>query len=101
MATAYPAALDTFTNPLAGDPTTAPTHAGQHTNKNDAIEAIEAELGTDPAGAETTVKARLIQIEADVTVAEADIVNLEAGTTGVPHPLVFYGLNMAFAGSGF
>jgi hypothetical protein len=43
MPTNYPGSLDSLTNPSAGDPTTSPSHAGQHGNATDAIEAIEAE----------------------------------------------------------
>lgn len=39
------------------------SHASQHANANDAIEAIQAELGTDPAGSESTVAARIAAIE--------------------------------------
>lgn len=59
MPSNYPGALDTLTNPATSDPMVTPSHAGQHTNANDAIEAIQAELGTDPAGASATVAARL------------------------------------------
>ena len=59
MATNYPGAIDTYTNPLSSEPMNAPSHAGQHANANDAVESIEAELGTDPSGSYDTVKARL------------------------------------------
>jgi hypothetical protein len=62
MASSYPGALDSFTNPTstdAMDASAALYHDVQHANINDAVEAIEAELGTDPAGAQATVKARL------------------------------------------
>lgn len=57
MASSYPGALDTLSNmstSLAGPP----THSSIHTAANDAIEAVQAELGTDPAGAFATVKLR-------------------------------------------
>lgn len=85
MATSYPGGLDAFTNPAATDPLNSATvpHATQHTDVNDAIEAIEAELGTDPSGASATVKARFEAIEAagwvtsarilDGTILDADI----------------------------
>lgn len=46
MPTNFPTSLDTLTNPATTDPTTAPSHAGQHANANDALEAVEAKLGT-------------------------------------------------------
>lgn len=47
MATNFPASLDAFSNPAAGDATNNLTtpHATQHANANDAIEALEAKLG--------------------------------------------------------
>jgi hypothetical protein len=51
--------LDVLTNPESTDTLDSPSHAGQHTDANDAIQAIQGELGTDPAGASATVKARL------------------------------------------
>ncbi len=69
MASSYPGALDALTNPTATDTMDSVTvpHATQHANANDAIEAVQAELGTDPAGASATVKARLDTL--DTTVA--------------------------------
>ena len=63
MATNYPGAIDNYTNPSSSEPMNAPSHAGQHANANDAVEAIETELGTDPSGSAATVKARLDGIE--------------------------------------
>jgi len=57
MPTNFPGALDTLTNPAAGDPTTAPAHHSQHADDNDAIEAIEAKVGI---GASTPVAARAL-----------------------------------------
>lgn len=59
MSTAYPGAIDTLTNPTGTDTLNSPSHSAQHANANDAIEAIETELGTDPAGAWTNVAERL------------------------------------------
>ena len=73
MATNYPGAIDSLTNPSSGDALTSPSHSAQHANANDAIEAIETELGTDPAGASATVKARFEAIEANDWVTAARI----------------------------
>lgn len=59
MATSYPSGLDSFSNPVSTDLLTNPSHADQHTNANDAIEAIEAELGINPSASDSTVAARL------------------------------------------
>ena len=63
MATNYPSGIDSLTNPSAGDALTSPSHSAQHANANDAIEAIETELGTTPSGSYDTVKARFEAIE--------------------------------------
>ena len=73
MATNYPGAIDSLTNPSAGDALTSPSHSAQHANANDAIKAIETELGTDPSGASATVKARFEAIEANDWVTSARI----------------------------
>ena len=67
MASNYPGSLDSLTNPSPTDSELTVSHSAQHANANDAIEAIQAELGTDPAGSEATVAARLTAIEATGT----------------------------------
>jgi len=49
MAINFPTSLDNFTNPIAGDSLSSPSHAGQHADINDAVEAIEAAIGTTAA----------------------------------------------------
>lgn len=44
MATNYPTSLDTFTNPSAGSALNSPSHAGQHADINDAMEAVQTSL---------------------------------------------------------
>ena len=61
MTTAYPGAIDNFTNPTSSDTLDSVTvpHATQHADINDAVEAIETTLGIDPQGGSATVVARL------------------------------------------
>jgi hypothetical protein len=68
MPTSYPGALDNFTNPTGADNLSdAPVlHHSQHSNVNDAVKAIETELGTNPKGSNTSVRARLEAIEASL-----------------------------------
>lgn len=56
MSTDYPGALDVYADKIEGVTEVLATHVN---NPQDAIEAIEAELGTDPAGTFATVKLRL------------------------------------------
>ena len=44
MATNFPGSQDSFTNPTSGSSLSSPSHADQHTNVNDAVEAIETAL---------------------------------------------------------
>ena len=44
MAINYPTSLDTFTNPTATDLLTSPSHAQQHADINDAMEAVQTKL---------------------------------------------------------
>ena len=63
MASNYPGSLDSF-DTIASDKKTSDsvggrTHRQMHNDLGDAVEAVQAELGTDPAGSYSTVKARL------------------------------------------
>lgn len=61
MASGYPGALDVLVNPISTNTLDDPTvlHDLQHTNANDAIEAIQTTLGVNPQGASVSVDARL------------------------------------------
>jgi hypothetical protein len=69
MATNFPTSLDTLVNPLPGDNVNAPSHAAQHTNANDAIEALEQKVGITNSAVTTTHDYRISQVEALVTSA--------------------------------
>ncbi len=64
MTTAYPTGLDNFTNPLGSDTQFAVPHADQHANKNDAIEALEAEVGVTASAVTGSVNYRIAAIQA-------------------------------------
>ncbi len=46
MASTYPTSIDSFTNPAGTSVVTSPDHALQHSDANDAIENVEAVIGT-------------------------------------------------------
>jgi hypothetical protein len=46
MATNFPGSLDSFTNPSSSSTLDSPSHAAQHANINDAMEAVQSKLGT-------------------------------------------------------
>lgn len=65
MGTNYPGSIDVLINPTADDELDSAIvpHDQQHSNANDAIEAIQNVLGTSPAGSHGTVKNRILSIE--------------------------------------
>jgi hypothetical protein len=58
MASSYPGGYDTLPDPAA-NLSGPPLHSTMHNAINDAIEAIQHELGLDPSGADATVAALL------------------------------------------
>lgn len=59
MAINYPTSLDTFVNPTGTDPLTTPSHAGQHTDINDAVEALQVKVGVTNSTDANSIEARL------------------------------------------
>jgi len=55
MAISFPTSLDNFVNPTNTDPLNSPSHSVQHSDLNDAVEALESKLGVgvSPAGSAT------------------------------------------------
>lgn len=80
----YPSSLDELTDGVPSDvaaPTTAMDdatypHDDHHRALAVAVEAVEAELGTDPSGSEATVKARIAATETVANAAAAKASNL-------------------------
>ena len=66
MATNFPASLDSLTNPAPGDALNNPSHSSQHTNTNDAIDAIQAKLGVDGSAVTTSVDYKLRNLTGSV-----------------------------------
>jgi hypothetical protein len=55
MATTFPTTLDQLINPSGTDSVQLVSHAAQHSNANDAIEALEAKLGVNNSTDATTI----------------------------------------------
>jgi hypothetical protein len=70
VATSYPAGIDSLPRPAADRRMDDGIYNGSSVidNLSDAVEAIEGELGTDPAGTFATVKARLAAMDAGMHV---------------------------------
>jgi len=84
VASNYPGSLDSF-DTIASDKKTSDavggrTHRQMHNDLGDAIEAVQGELGTDPAGVNSTVAARLDAVESGVNLG--DVLAPKRGTTG-------------------
>lgn len=55
MATGFPTSLDALTNPTSSSALNFPSHSGQHTNSNDAIEALQAKVGVNSSAVTTSL----------------------------------------------
>jgi hypothetical protein len=88
MTTGYPTAIDSFPDPLSTDTLDSVTaglnHAAQHTNANDAVHAIELELGALPKGGSATVVARLNANDTAVALKAPLASPTFTGTVGLP-----------------
>jgi hypothetical protein len=60
MAINFPTSLDNFTNPTSGNTLDSPSHSTQHSDANDAIEAIEAKLGIGSAPASSATLGQVL-----------------------------------------
>jgi len=60
----------------------SPAHAGQHSDVNDAVEALEATLGLNPEGAYATVAARMLVVDLAADAAAASAVSSESSAQG-------------------
>ena len=60
MATNYPGSLDSFTNPTSGNSLDSPSHSSQHSDTNDAIEAIEIKLGIGVSSAGSATSGQVL-----------------------------------------
>lgn len=81
MATNYPNSLDVLINPTVGDTlnsTTVPHHL-QHSNINDAMEAVQTTLGINPTGPYLTIKDRIQASEALNGLTDVTITSVAAG----------------------
>jgi len=62
MATNFPTSLDSLTNPTASDSMETVSHSSQHTNANDAIEALQAKVGINGSSDVDSLDYKVTQI---------------------------------------
>ena len=83
MAINFPTSLDSLTNPLGTDSVQAVSHAAQHADANDAIEALEAKVGADNSTVTTSLDYRIRQLELNpVTGTASKIEQVVVNNTG-------------------
>lgn len=70
MATNFPVSLDSISNPIGSNTLNSPSHASQHGNANDAIEAIQAKVGVDNSAVTTSLdyKTRIWNPVGEITI---------------------------------
>lgn len=56
MTTSFPSGLDSLTNPTGSDKMDAVSHAAQHANLNDAMEAMQVKMGIDGSSVITSIE---------------------------------------------
>lgn len=98
MATNYPNALDAFVNPAATDTLdkAGVLHDVQHANANDAIKAVQTELGTKPRDTYASVAARLTALATAAAAAQSAALSASAP---VSYPLTISGTGDAVVGA--
>ena len=76
MATNFPTSLDSLTNPSGTDSMSSPSHAGQHADANDAIEALQAKVGVDGSAVTSSLDFRTDALETATTDLQTDVTNI-------------------------
>jgi hypothetical protein len=94
MATNFPNSLDSLTNPVSTDQLNSPSHSDQHINANDAIEALQAKVGTDNSAVTTSHDYRIRQLELNPVTSTANkieqvVVNGSSETTLLKGQVVY------------
>lgn len=82
---AYPTTLDSLVNPTATDKVSVISHALQHSNANDAIEALEAKVGVTSSAVTTSHDYKLSEVTStDVAVGKSASQTLTNKTLTTP-----------------
>lgn len=86
MAINFPTSLDNLTNPNTTDALNSPSHAGQHADANDAIEALQAKVGANSSAVTSSHDYKIAQLESgkvDKSTYDAHTI-LQATTDNTP-----------------
>ena len=71
----FPTSLDNFSNPTTGDKLDSPSHSQQHSDANDALEALEAKLGVGASPAASATANQVLNISSAGTSAWTSTLN--------------------------
>lgn len=96
MAINFPSSIDSLTNPISSNTLDNPSHAGQHSDANDAIEALETKVGVDSSAVSSSIdykltntsssnpghKHTLVNGATDVTASAAELNQLDGVSVG-------------------
>lgn len=96
MATSYPNNIDQLVNPSGSDTLASPSHSEQHTNANDAIEALETKVGVNGSTDPNSLTYKVSSIETVLTDLgnSTDTISELLGLEG-NNDLVVYGIENA------
>ena len=85
MASNFPSSLDTFTNPSSTDAmdSVSVPHATQHSDLNDAVEALEAKVGADGSAVTTSHDYKIADHASRITTLEASTLGIVAYTSAL------------------
>lgn len=85
MSTNFPGSLDTLTNPQSTDSVATVSHAAQHANANDAIEALQAKVGADNSAVTTSHDYKLSAVTGSDKAASKATTDAHSARTDNPH----------------
>lgn len=103
MATSFPGGIDSLTNPISTDKLNNPDHAGQHSNVNDGMEAVQAKVGADSSAVVTSHDYMLDNAAGrfkahDHSGDDSENSSLLPLTMGLPNDVYYEGRNAADSG---
>ena len=79
MAVNFPDSIDTLTNPSSTDTLDSPSHSGQHSDINDAVEALETKVGVDSSAVASSLD---YKVNTARTGSDTNLVTGTKGTSG-------------------
>lgn len=80
MPTSFPSSLDNFVNPLGTDDVSVVDHAGQHSDVNDAVEALEAKVGVNGSAVTSSHDYKIAALDTGKVPYTGATANLDMGT---------------------